>query len=184
MARGFVTLAAVVDWFSRKVLAWRLSITLSADCLASKLSRRRSPATGGRTSSTRTKAVSSPAPSSSRCSRRLRSPSAWTARAPRPRQRLRRAPLANGEVRGGLSAGLRQRLRGASLDRALSRLHQRQATSFIPRRADARPALSQPADANPGGGVTQAGIHLATARKLFRQTERPHSLVERDGAPV
>lgn len=31
MARGFVYLAAVVDWFSRKVLAWRLSITLHAD---------------------------------------------------------------------------------------------------------------------------------------------------------
>ena len=31
MARGFVYLVAVVDWFSRKVLAWRLSITLSAD---------------------------------------------------------------------------------------------------------------------------------------------------------
>ncbi len=28
MARGFVSLVAVVDWFSRKVLAWRLSITL------------------------------------------------------------------------------------------------------------------------------------------------------------
>ena len=31
MARGFVYLAAIIDWFSRKVLAWRLSITLSAD---------------------------------------------------------------------------------------------------------------------------------------------------------
>ena len=28
MARGFVYLTAVVDWFSRKVLAWRLSMTL------------------------------------------------------------------------------------------------------------------------------------------------------------
>jgi putative transposase len=28
MARGFVYLAAVVDWFSRWVLAWRVSITL------------------------------------------------------------------------------------------------------------------------------------------------------------
>jgi putative transposase len=28
MARGFVYLAAVVDWFSRRVLAWRLSITI------------------------------------------------------------------------------------------------------------------------------------------------------------
>jgi putative transposase len=31
MARGFVYLAAVVDWFSRRVLAWRLSITIEAD---------------------------------------------------------------------------------------------------------------------------------------------------------
>ena len=31
MARGFVYLAAVVDWFTRKVLAWRLSITLEAE---------------------------------------------------------------------------------------------------------------------------------------------------------
>ena len=31
MARGFVYLAAVVDWFSRRVLAWRLSITMHAD---------------------------------------------------------------------------------------------------------------------------------------------------------
>ncbi len=30
MARGFVFLAAVVDWFSRKVLAWRLSIGMHA----------------------------------------------------------------------------------------------------------------------------------------------------------
>jgi putative transposase len=34
MARGFVYLAAVVDWFSRKVLSWRVSITLAVDfCL-------------------------------------------------------------------------------------------------------------------------------------------------------
>jgi putative transposase len=31
MARGFVYLAAVVDWFTRRVLAWRLSITMEAD---------------------------------------------------------------------------------------------------------------------------------------------------------
>jgi putative transposase len=31
VARGFMYLVAIVDWFSRKVLAWRLSITLSAD---------------------------------------------------------------------------------------------------------------------------------------------------------
>jgi putative transposase len=30
LARGFVYLAAVVDWFSRRVLSWRLSITMEA----------------------------------------------------------------------------------------------------------------------------------------------------------
>ena len=31
MARGFVYLAAVMDWFARRILTWRLSITLGAD---------------------------------------------------------------------------------------------------------------------------------------------------------
>lgn len=31
MARGFVYLAAVIDWFSRRVLAWRLSISMAVD---------------------------------------------------------------------------------------------------------------------------------------------------------
>jgi len=34
MARGFVYLAVVLDWFSRRVLSWRLSITMEVDfCL-------------------------------------------------------------------------------------------------------------------------------------------------------
>ena len=34
MARGFVYLAAVIDWFSRKVLSWRISITMdNAFCI-------------------------------------------------------------------------------------------------------------------------------------------------------
>lgn len=31
LARGFAYLAAVIDWYSRKVLAWRLSNTLDSD---------------------------------------------------------------------------------------------------------------------------------------------------------
>ena len=35
MARGFVYLAAVMDWYSRRVLAWRVSITMDVDfCVA------------------------------------------------------------------------------------------------------------------------------------------------------
>ncbi len=31
MTRGFIYLAAVLDWFTRRVLSWRVSITLEAD---------------------------------------------------------------------------------------------------------------------------------------------------------
>jgi putative transposase len=78
MARGFVYLAAVVDWFSRRVLAWRLSITLGQDS-APRRWKKRSPATAGRTSSTPIKEVSSLVPSSPASSSGTVSPSAWTA---------------------------------------------------------------------------------------------------------
>lgn len=31
MARGFVYLVAIIDWYSRKVLSWRLSSSMTAD---------------------------------------------------------------------------------------------------------------------------------------------------------
>jgi putative transposase len=47
MARGFVYLAAVVDWFSRRVLAWRVSITMDVsfciEALEEALSRNEKP---------------------------------------------------------------------------------------------------------------------------------------------
>ena len=44
MARGFVYLAAVVDWFSRRVLSWRVSITMEV-AFYPRRSRKRSPST-------------------------------------------------------------------------------------------------------------------------------------------
>ncbi len=37
MRRGFLYLVAIMDWFSRKLLAWRLSYTLEADCCVEAL---------------------------------------------------------------------------------------------------------------------------------------------------
>jgi putative transposase len=37
MARGFVFLCAIMDWASRKVLAWRVSATLTANCCVAAL---------------------------------------------------------------------------------------------------------------------------------------------------
>src|ERR1043165_9986766 len=48
MARGFVYLAVVLDWFSRRVLSWRVSITMEAafcvDALEEALTRHGKPA--------------------------------------------------------------------------------------------------------------------------------------------
>ena len=61
MARGFVYLAAVVDWFSRRVLAWKLSIPMETDfCIETR--KKHFPGMKNRKSSTPTKGASSPAP--------------------------------------------------------------------------------------------------------------------------
>jgi putative transposase len=81
MARGFVYLAAVVDWFSRRVLAWRLSITLEAAFCLDAVEDARA-VTVSRTSSIPTRAVSSLAQTSPACCWRMPSPSAWMAAVP------------------------------------------------------------------------------------------------------
>ena len=78
MRKGFVYLFAVMDWSSRRVLAWRLSNTLTTDfCLDAvreALHRYGRP-------EIRTRGASSPAPILPICSRTTASGSAWTARA-------------------------------------------------------------------------------------------------------
>lgn len=79
MARGFVYLAAVVDWFSRRVLTWRLSITMEAAFCVEALEEA-CRVTAHRRSSTPIRAVSLPVPSSpAHCSPRG-SRLAWTAK--------------------------------------------------------------------------------------------------------
>src|SRR6476620_3387649 len=80
MARGFVYLAAVVDWFSRRVLAWRLSITMEVefclDAVEEALARHGRPEIFNTDQSLprrRPGAASSPAPQSPACCWRTRS---------------------------------------------------------------------------------------------------------------
>jgi putative transposase len=78
MRRGFLYLVAIMDWATRKVLAWRLSNTMDAGfCVAAleeALARSASPR-----SSTPTRAASSPASPSPACCATPRSASAWMA---------------------------------------------------------------------------------------------------------
>ena len=79
LARGFVYLVAVIDWYSRKVLSWRISNSMEAvfcvDCLERPFGTMAS-----RKSSTAIRARSSPASRSPRCWNVKASSSAWMGR--------------------------------------------------------------------------------------------------------
>jgi len=76
MAQGVVYLVAVMDWFSRFVLSWALSVTMELDFCVEAL--KRALRRGSRRSSTTTKARSSPVRSSPASWRDAASQSAWT----------------------------------------------------------------------------------------------------------
>ena len=116
MARGFVYLAAVIDWFSRKVLSWRLSITLSADfcieALEEALRCHGKPEIfntdqGSQFTSVDFTQVLKDAKVA------ISMDGKGSAYTPTARQRLRRAALADGQIRRSLPARLCQRLRGS-----------------------------------------------------------------------
>jgi len=66
MARGFVYLAAVIDWASRRILSHRVSITMEADFCVEALEEALAKY-GKPEYSTRIRAVSSPARPSPAC---------------------------------------------------------------------------------------------------------------------
>ena len=130
MARGFVYLAVVLDWFSRRVLSWRLSITMEAafcvETLEDALARHGKPDIfntdqGSQfTGSAFTGVLANNGIAISMDGKgRLAG------------QRLRRAAVAQRQIRGGVSAGLRQRQRGPRFDRPLPRLLQSRITTPI-----------------------------------------------------
>jgi putative transposase len=79
MARGFVYLAVVLDWFSRRVLSWRLSITMEAafcvETLEDALARHGKPDIFNTDQGSQFTGAASPACSPTKALR-----SAWTAR--------------------------------------------------------------------------------------------------------
>jgi putative transposase len=133
MARGFVYLTAVVDVFSRGVLAHRVAITLEAihakEVIEKALAKYGTPEIvntdqGSQRgfkgwSQHRLQAVHGRA-------RRL------------ARQRVRRAPVAKREIRAGVPEGLRQRERGPRGHRRLPELVQRRSPAFETRASYAR----------------------------------------------
>jgi putative transposase len=132
MARGFVSLAAVIDWFSRRVPSWRVSITLEAafcvEALEDALARH------GRPEVFNTDQGSQFVHQSQLHGRAA--PGWYRHQHGRQgllaRQRRRRAALAIDQGRGGLSQGLRHRQRRTRVDRSIPGLLQWPQTPFEP----------------------------------------------------
>jgi transposase InsO family protein len=143
MARGFIYLAAVLDWFSRRILAWRVSITLEVDfCIEAveeALARHGTPEIfnmeHGRAIGSSGHATSGQPVHVHRLHQgagRPRDQDQHGWQGSLARQRLRRAPLANHQIRRGLPARLCQRFGSPRRDRSLSRLLQQPPSTFIP----------------------------------------------------
>ena len=123
MARGFVDPAVVLDWFSRRVLSWRVSITMEAafcvETLEDALARHGKPEDfrHGSGQPVHRRGI------------HWRADRKWNhhqhgLQGCLAGQRLRRAAMAQRQVRGGVSQSLRQRIRGARIDWLLPRLLQ------------------------------------------------------------
>jgi putative transposase len=119
MARGFVYLAVVLDWATRRVLSWRLSITMEAAfCVATledAMARHGKPEIFNTDQGSQfTGAVFTGVARRQRHRHQHGRPGRLAG------QRVRRAAVAQRQIRGGLPAGLRQRQRSSRLDRPLS----------------------------------------------------------------
>lgn len=131
MARGFVYLAAVVDWFSRRVLSWRLSISMDTSfCIEAVEEALARHGQAGDLQHRSGKPIYVAGVHGRAEDGRHRHQHGWPWRV--ARQRLRRAALANDQVRGDLSARLRQRVGGPRLARPVSRLLQCRAPTLEP----------------------------------------------------
>jgi putative transposase len=130
MARGFVYLAVVLDWATRRVLSWRLSITMEAafcvETLEDALARHGKPEIFNTDQGSQfTGAAFTGVLTSNHRHQHGRQRGLAG-------QRVCRATVAQRQIRGGVSAGLRKRQRGAKLDRPISRFLQLPPTASKP----------------------------------------------------
>jgi len=131
MRKGFVYLAVVLDWFSRRMLSWRVSINDGGVVLHRGV--------GGGAGEARQAgdlqyrpgiAVHLRGLHGRACEQRDQDQHGRQGRV--AGQCVRRAPVAHGEIRGDLPACLRQCVGRAHLDRPLSRSLQSTPTAFEP----------------------------------------------------
>jgi transposase InsO family protein len=174
MRRGFLYLVAIMDWFSRKVLAWRLSNTMDADLCVAALEE--AIARFGRPEIFNTDQGSQF--TSFAFTNTLEGADIRISMDGRGRwmdnvfiERLWRSL----KYECVLPQCLRDRQRGKNRDRSLGRLLQHRSTPLGLWRQDARRGLCYAGERGEIGGIIQPRIHLSQAAILFRKTGPPLS---------
>jgi putative transposase len=173
MRRGFLYLVAIMDWFSRKVLAWRLSNTMDTDFCVAALEE--AIARHGRPDIFNTDQGSqftSFAFTTTLKDAGIRI--SMDGARPLDGQRLHRAAMAQPQIRMRLPQRLRDRQRSPQRHRFLDRLLQPAASTLDLRRQAARRGLCYGENDGAIGGVETNPIHLSQAAKLPHQAGPPH----------
>ena len=170
MRRGFLYLVAIMDWASRKVLAWRLSNTMDADFCVAALEE--AIARYGRPDIFNTDQGSQF--TSFAFTNTLKDAGIRITMDGRGRwmdnvfiERLWRVA----EIRVRVPQRLRDGQRGTVRDRSLDRLLQCRPAALLVRRQDARRGLCYRTASGETGGVIEPRIHLSQAAKLSRKTD-------------
>jgi putative transposase len=152
MARGWVYLVAVLDWASRRVLAHRVSITMEADFCVEAL--REAAARWGAPEIVNTDQGSQFSSAEFVAAvKSLRRAAEHGRQRLLARQRVRRAAVAQREVRGRVPQGLRQRQRRKAEPGRVLRVLQRAPAAPEPRRAHTGHGLLRIAAADEGCSV-------------------------------
>src|SRR5271169_4117316 len=173
MARGFVYLAAVVDWFSRRILSWRLSIAMDVSfCLEAvdeALAKHGSPEIFNTDQGSQFSSEAFTGRLKQKQHRHQHGRQGQLAR-----QCLHRAYLEVDQVRGGLPPRISVGAGGEDLSAAVHRVLQRSPAPLPPERKYSRSGLLPTPARNPGG-LNRKELPPKNQQVLFRQTEPPLS---------
>ena len=169
MRRGFLYLVAIMDWATRKVLAWRLSNTMEADfCVAAleeALARYATPEIFNTDQGAQFTSFAF-----TTTLRGCRGPDLDGRARTLDGQRLHRTAVALAQIRMRVPERVRDRRRGAGRDRPVARLLQSAKTTLGVGRQDARRGLWYRNRPGEFGGVTTNPIHLSQPAKLSQIT--------------
>jgi putative transposase len=171
-ARGFIYLAAVIDWYSRRVLAWRVSISMDTEfCIEAVQEAIARYGTPEIFNTDQGSQFTSSAFIGLLTSQRIRISMEWQRLL--AGQRVHRAAVALDQVRGAVPARLREREPDAHRNRSVHRVLQHPQAALEPAGPHTRYGVLQLAAMAFGPGSLTPQDPLKKIRNLFKRMGPP-----------